>query len=89
MKRNKRKGIDLDNTMLLWPKNTKKTIKKLEEPFLYQQERTVIKTDLQYIQSIKTDRVANYTSLDIANISRIEKRNLKERKKSQNHLAHQ
>ena len=54
---------------------------KLQEPFLSQQEKkNIIKTDLLYLQSMKTDRLASYTSLDKANISRIEKRKLKVRK---------
>ena len=77
----KGKGIDLDKTMPLWPRNTEKIMKKkLEEPFLSKQEKNVIKSDLMYLQSMKTDRVASYSTLDKAHISRIEKRKLKEGK---------
>ena len=55
-------------------------MKKLEEPFLCQQDKNIIKTDLQYLQSMKIDRVTSYTPLDKANISRNEKLKLKERK---------
>ena len=62
VKVNKSKGIDLDKTMPLMPKNNEKTMKKkLQEPFLSKQEKNIIKTDLQYLQSIKSDRVASYT----------------------------
>ena len=80
VKGNKGKGVNLDKTMPLWPKNIEKTMKKLEKPFLSQQDKNIIKTDLQYLQNMETDRVASYTSLDKANISIIEKRKLKERK---------
>ena len=77
MKGNKGKGIDLAKTMPLWPKNTENTIKKLEEPFYL---NNIIKTNLQYLQNMKTDTVTSYTSLYKMNISRIEKRKLKKRK---------
>ena len=45
MKGNKGKGldkiIDLDKTIPLWPENTEKTMKKLEEPFLCQQDKNI------------------------------------------------
>ena len=53
----------------------------MEDSFLSQQEiKNIIKADLQYLQSTKTDRVASYTSLGKANINKIEKRKLKVRK---------
>ena len=54
--------------------------KKPKEPFLSQQEKNIIKTDLQNLKSMEIDRVASYTSLDKTNISRIENCKLKERK---------
>ena len=66
--------------MPLWPKNTEITMEKALRTFSISTSKDIIKTDLQYLQSMKTDRVASYTYLDKANISRIEKRKLKVRK---------
>ena len=41
MKGNKGKGIDLDKTIPLWSENTEKTMKKLEEPYLCQQDKNI------------------------------------------------
>ena len=54
--------------------------KKRFENLFYLHKKIIIKTDLQYLQSMKTDRVASYTYLDKANIGRIEKQKLKVRK---------
>ena len=76
----KNKGIHLDKTMPLQHKNTEKTTKKALRTFSIRTRKDIIKTDQQYIQNIKTDRVASYTYIDKANISRIEKGKLKVRK---------
>ena len=55
-------------------------MKKLEEPLFSQEEKYSIRTDLQYLESMKTDQIASYNSLDKVNINIIKKRKLKKHK---------
>ena len=57
------------------PKNTENTMKKkkLEDTFLPQEEKNSIRTDLQNIQSLKTDQIVSYRSLNKVNTSIIKK----------------
>ena len=81
VKGNQGKGIDIQGTMKLWPKDTEKKMKKkLEDPFITQEDKNNIEADLQYLESMKTDRVASYSSSDRASISRTKKRKQKIRK---------
>ena len=63
--------------MQLWPIEMKK---KLEYPFITQEDKNNIEADLKYLESMKTDRVASYSSLDRASISRTKKTKQKMRK---------
>ena len=57
------------------PKNTENTMKKkkLEDTFLPQEGKNSIRTDLQNIQSLKTDQIVSYRSLNKVNTSIIKK----------------
>ena len=88
VKGNKSKGIEVDKTIPLWPKNTEKTTKKTLKPILISTRKNLVKTDLQHLQSMNTDRAASYTCLDKPNISRFKKRKLKVRK-SKSQIGHQ
>ena len=47
--------------------------KRMEQPFLSQEEKNNIEIDLKFRESMKTDRKATYGSLDTASIKRNEK----------------
>ena len=49
---------------------------KVDESFL-SQEKNVIKTDLQHLERMKTDKAASYSSVDKTNIKRVKKRRQK------------
>ncbi len=61
-------------------KNWGKYGKKLEAPFLSQDEKDSIRADLQYLESKKTDCIGFYSSLNKININRINKRKIKSAK---------
>ena len=74
----KGKGRDLNKTMHLWPKNTEEIMKKeAGNTFSISRRKSIINTNLQFLQSMKTDRVASYSSLDKEHIIGIEKRKRK------------
>ena len=68
--------------MPLWSEIIEEKMKrKLQSSFVFQEEKASIQTDLQYLESMKTDRVACYSSLEKKNLFRLKKRKHQTNKK--------
>ena len=61
----------INNTMPFWPVNVRKQMEdKLKNNFLSPGEREAVETDLRYLESMISDRVATYSGRDMNHLRR-------------------